>query len=100
DHLGARFADYVVGDGEYATAPFLHTTDGSDCRWWHAARRTSRYWPLPCVLAGMASRPRPCSRKATTASRSGTPVTSTLGKLWTGPPCACCAIASTNAMAR
>jgi hypothetical protein len=24
DHLGARFADYVVGDGEYATAPFLH----------------------------------------------------------------------------
>jgi Transposase DDE domain len=27
DHLGLRFADYVVGDGEYATAPFLHTTD-------------------------------------------------------------------------
>lgn len=26
-HLGARFADYVVGDGECATAPFLHTTD-------------------------------------------------------------------------
>ena len=26
DHLGPRFADYVVGDGEYATAPFLHTT--------------------------------------------------------------------------
>ena len=25
-HLGPRFADYVVGDGEYATAPFLHTT--------------------------------------------------------------------------
>ncbi len=25
EHLGARFADYVVGDGEYATAPFLHT---------------------------------------------------------------------------
>ena len=25
DHLGPRFADYVVGDGEYATAPFLHT---------------------------------------------------------------------------
>jgi hypothetical protein len=27
DHLGPRFADYVVGDGEYATAPFLHTAD-------------------------------------------------------------------------
>jgi len=27
DHLGPRFADYVVGDGGYATAPFLHTTD-------------------------------------------------------------------------
>jgi hypothetical protein len=26
EHLGPRFADYVVGDGEYATAPFLHTT--------------------------------------------------------------------------
>ena len=26
DHLGPRFADYVAGDGEYATAPFLHTT--------------------------------------------------------------------------
>jgi len=25
-HLGKRFADYVVGDGEYATAPFLHTS--------------------------------------------------------------------------
>jgi hypothetical protein len=24
-NLGPRFADYVVGDGEYATAPFLHT---------------------------------------------------------------------------
>jgi hypothetical protein len=26
DHLGPRFADYLVGDGAYATAPFLHTT--------------------------------------------------------------------------
>lgn len=25
-HLGPRFADYLVGDGAYATAPFLHTT--------------------------------------------------------------------------
>lgn len=24
-HLGARFADYLVVDGEYATAPFLHS---------------------------------------------------------------------------
>jgi hypothetical protein len=28
-NLGARFADYVVVDGEFATAPFLHTAD--DC---------------------------------------------------------------------
>jgi hypothetical protein len=27
EHLGPRFADYVVGDGEYATAPFLHATE-------------------------------------------------------------------------
>jgi hypothetical protein len=26
ESLGRRFADYVVGDGEYATAPFLHAT--------------------------------------------------------------------------
>lgn len=26
-NLGARFADYVVVDGEFATAPFLHTVD-------------------------------------------------------------------------
>jgi hypothetical protein len=26
-HLGPRFADYVVGDGAYATAPFLHSTE-------------------------------------------------------------------------
>jgi hypothetical protein len=26
-HLGTRFADYVVVDGEFATAPFLHTAD-------------------------------------------------------------------------
>jgi Transposase DDE domain len=27
EHLGPRFADYLVVDGEYATAPFLHTTE-------------------------------------------------------------------------
>jgi hypothetical protein len=27
EHLGPRFADYVVGDGAYATAPFLHSTE-------------------------------------------------------------------------
>lgn len=26
-HLGARFADYVVADGEFATAPFLHAAN-------------------------------------------------------------------------
>ena len=26
EHLGPRFADYIVGDGAYATAPFLHTS--------------------------------------------------------------------------
>jgi hypothetical protein len=27
DNLGRRFAQYVVVDGEFATAPFLHTAD-------------------------------------------------------------------------
>lgn len=26
-NLGVRFADYIVADGEFATAPFLHTAD-------------------------------------------------------------------------
>ncbi len=26
-HLGPRFADYLVGDSEYSTAPFLHQTE-------------------------------------------------------------------------
>ena len=26
-HLGPRFADYVVADGKFATAPFLHLAD-------------------------------------------------------------------------
>ena len=26
-HLGPRFADYIVGDGAYATAPFLHLSE-------------------------------------------------------------------------
>lgn len=29
EHLGARFADYVVADGAYATAPFLHAAGES-----------------------------------------------------------------------
>ncbi len=32
--LGPRFADYVVADGEYATAPFLHVAGDWGCRWW------------------------------------------------------------------
>jgi hypothetical protein len=28
NHLGGRFADYVVVDAKFATAPFLHLTDG------------------------------------------------------------------------
>lgn len=27
EHLGSRFADYVVADGEFATAPFLHAAN-------------------------------------------------------------------------
>ena len=31
-HLGRRFADYVVGDGLYASAPFLHTAGAAELR--------------------------------------------------------------------
>jgi len=38
-NLGARFIDYVVVDGEFATAPFLHVTAGSG-------------WPVVARLKG------------------------------------------------
>jgi len=34
--LGPRFADYLVVDGAYATAPFLHAAGRAACTWWHA----------------------------------------------------------------
>lgn len=100
DHLGPRFADYVVGDSAYATAPFLHATEEVGLPVVARVKKISRCWRPPCAPALMASRRRPCSRRATTKSRSGTPITSTLGKPSTGPPCACCVTASRNAMAQ
>jgi hypothetical protein len=45
-HLGARFADYVVADGEFATAPFLHAVNDTG---WHVAARLKDN--LPELLA-------------------------------------------------
>ena len=56
-HWGPRFADYVVGDGEYATAPFLHTTAQVGL-------------PVVARLKENLPLPRPCDR-ALTASPPG-----------------------------
>jgi hypothetical protein len=36
ERLGGRFAAYVVVDGGFATAPFLHAVGALACRWWRA----------------------------------------------------------------
>ncbi len=97
EHLGPRFADYAVGDGEYATAPFLHAADAAGLP---MVARLKENLPLlaaaPCALASTVNRRGPCFRKTGIASRSGMRRTSIPGKPSTGPPCACCATASTN----
>ena len=50
-HLGPRFADYIVGDGAYATAPFLHQTDAVDLP--VVARLKEN---LPCLAAAVRAR--------------------------------------------
>lgn len=49
--LGSRFADYVVGDGEYATAPFLHAVGDAGL---HAVTRLKGN--LPELQAAVAAR--------------------------------------------
>ena len=49
--LGTRFADYVVGDGEYATAPFLHAA--GDLRLRAVARLKDN---LPTLFAAAKAR--------------------------------------------
>lgn len=46
EHLGPRFADYVVADGEFATAPFLHAANDAGL---HVVARLKRN--LPELLA-------------------------------------------------
>ena len=50
-HLGSRFADYVVADGEFATAPFLHTA--GELGWRVVARLKNN---LPELLAAARQR--------------------------------------------
>ena len=49
--LGPRFADYVVADGEYATAPFLHCAE--DLGLWVIARLKAN---LPLLQQAVAAR--------------------------------------------
>jgi len=49
--LGPRFADYVVADGEYATAPFLHAVE--DLGLWVIARLKAN---LPLLQQAVAAR--------------------------------------------
>ncbi|MGB7760025.1 MAG: hypothetical protein WBL61_09360 [Bryobacteraceae bacterium] len=51
DRLGPRFADCVVGDGEYATAPSCTPPTQSACRWWPASKEN-----LPLLAAAVRAR--------------------------------------------
>ena len=99
EYLGPRFADYEVGDGH--TPPLSCIPPRRlDCRWWCASRRTFANWPPPCAPALMARHPMLLLQEGNTESRSGTRMTSPLGKPSTDPLCACCVTASTNETAR
>jgi len=98
--LGKRFAQYVVVDGEFATAPFLHTAGELGLR--VVARLKDN---LPELLA--AARHRfPCGPPATVFQQGADRVelwdagTSIPGKRWTGKPFGCFSIASTSRTAR
>ena len=99
-HLGPRFADYVVADAKFATAPFLHTADTVKLPIMArlkvnlpelAAAAEARFGQQPrAILFTMAK----------TGSKFGMPMTSIRGAHWTGPLSGSCAIASTSRMGR
>ena len=99
-HLGPRFADYVVGDGEYATAPFLHTT--GDVGLPVVARLKEN---LPLLAAAVRARfdgqpPQSRVPGGRRPSRGlGCRRLRPLGNSATGRRCAFCDTASINAMA-
>ena len=100
-NLGRRFADYVVADGDYATAPFLH--DAGDLG---LSRRRPLEEQSPRIVRGRpekisrASLPIKSSATGRTGWKSGMPTTSTLGKRCVGKRCGWFVIASTSPTAR
>src|SRR5215469_8097479 len=98
--LGKRFAQYAVVDGEFATAPFLHTV--GDLGLWVVARLKDNL-PELFTAAGsafLADLPPPSFPTGKIAWRSGRPTTSIPGIPCAGQPCGCSSIASTSRMAR
>ena len=95
DGLGKRFAQYVVVDGEFATAPFLHTV--GDLGLWVVARLKDNLRELftaarkrfPC---GPPTTVFPYGQDRATTSIPGIPCA--------GKPCACSSIVSTSPTAR
>jgi hypothetical protein len=100
-NVGRRFAQYVVIDGKFARAPFLHEVGDLGLRC--VARLKGN---LPELLAAVERRfrnqPPPTKSSGTvrTASKSGTPMTLIPGRRSVGKPCASFAIASTSRPAR
>jgi hypothetical protein len=95
-HLGPQFADYVVADGEFATAPFLHQAD--QVRLPAVARLKDN---LPELRRAVEARsptglPIRSCRMGQTVSRSGMLMTSIPGKLLVGGPYGRCATANTS----
>jgi hypothetical protein len=79
-NLGARFADYVVVDGEFATAPFLHSADAVGLK---VIARLKDNLPELLTAAERRFRSQPrefVSAMARIGSRSGMPRTSIRGR--------------------
>ena len=99
-HLGPRFADYLVGDSAYATAPFLHATQAAGLP--VVARLKEN---LPTLAAAVRARfdGQPLQAEfqegADRVEVWDTDDFDPWETLDWPPLCACCATASTNAMA-
>jgi hypothetical protein len=96
----AQFADYVVVDGEFATAPFLHAVGESGL---HVVARLKENLPeLLHARKNVSARNRRTvvSAMGKTASNCGRRTISILGKPSIGKPFGSCAIVSTNPAVR
>ncbi|MFN3743017.1 MAG: hypothetical protein ACK4VW_10200 [Anaerolineales bacterium] len=100
-NLGRRFADYVVADAKFATAPFIHLVGDLGL---HVVAGLLDNLPELREAAERRFAQEPpheaCLRRGRTSSSSGMPMTLTPGLLYGGGACASSVISNINPMGR